>query len=54
MKTILLKKVDKIVEKGEIARFEQFPLLPQSFQKSSTADASKCGYMWERVKSVIL
>ena len=30
--------VENIVEKGEIARYRQFLLLPQCFQKTSTAD----------------
>ena len=36
--------------KEEITRNEQFLLLTQCFEKLSTADASKCVYMWERVK----
>ena len=36
--------------KGEIACFEQFLLLSQCFQKSSTAEASESVYRWERVK----
>ena len=36
--------------KREIAHYEQFLLLPQCFQKSSGADASKVVYKWERVK----
>ena len=40
MKTYLLKIVENIVSKGEIACFEQFRLLSQCFQKSSAADAS--------------
>ena len=30
--------VENTVEKGEIARYRQFLLLPQCFQKTSTAD----------------
>ena len=41
MRNVLLKRVENIVAKGEIARSEQFLLLPQCFQKSSAADASK-------------
>ena len=37
MKTFLLNRVEKIVSKGVIARFKQFLLLSQSFQKSSAA-----------------
>ena len=33
--------VENIVGKGEIARYEQFPLFPQCFQKLSVVDASK-------------
>ena len=36
-------RVENIVGKGEIARFEQFLLFPQCFQKLSVVDASK----WE-------
>ena len=45
MKTYLFNRVENIVSKGEIARFEQFLLLSQSFQKSSAAEASEsvCG-----------
>ena len=32
------KRVENIVLKGEIARYEQFLLLPQCFQKTFTAD----------------
>ena len=33
--------VENIVRKGEIARYEQFHLFPQCFQKLSVVDASK-------------
>ena len=33
--------VKNIVGKGEIARYEQFLLFPQCFQKLSVVDASK-------------
>ena len=33
--------VENIVGKGEIARYEQFLLFPQCFQKVSVVDASK-------------
>ena len=33
--------VENIVEKGEIARYEQFLLFPLFFQNPSVADASK-------------
>ena len=32
------KRVENTVERGEIARYEQFLLFPQYFQKTSTAD----------------
>ena len=32
------KRVVNTVEKGEIARYEQFLLFPQCFQKTCTAD----------------
>ena len=32
------KRVENIVGKGEIARYEQFLLFPQCFQKTCTAD----------------
>ena len=38
--------------KGEISHVEQFLLLPQLFQKSSAADASKCVWKRERVSSL--
>ena len=50
MKTYLLKRVENNVSKGEIACFEQSLLLSQSFQKSSTSEASESVYMRERVK----
>ena len=33
-----LKRVENAVGKGEIARYEQFLLFPQCFQKTCTAD----------------
>ena len=38
--------------KGEIARYEQFLLFPQFFQKACTADTIKPGIVWERVNSL--
>ena len=32
------KLIENTVEKGEIARYEQFLLFPQCFQKTCTAD----------------
>ena len=46
----LLKRVEIIVAKGEIAHYEQFILLPQWFQKWSPAEASESVYIWEWVK----
>ena len=34
----LSKRVQNTVGKGEIARYEQFPLFPQCFQKTSTTE----------------
>ena len=34
----LSKRVENTVGKGEIARYEQFLLFPQCFQKTSTTD----------------
>ena len=39
----LVKRIENIKAKGEIAHHEQFPQLPQYFQKSSAAEASICG-----------
>ena len=50
MMVTLLKKVENIVTKGEIACFEQILLLSQCFQESSDAEASEGVCMWERVK----
>ena len=36
-----IDRVENIVGKGEIARYEQFLLFPQCFQKLSVVDASK-------------
>ena len=38
--------------KGEIARYEQFLLFPQCFQKTFTADMEKLGLVWERVNAL--
>ena len=43
--------VENIVGKEEIARYEQFLLFPQCFQKLSIVDASKGVFMEGRVKS---
>ena len=41
MKMQLSDRVENIVGKGEIARYEQSLLFPQCFQKLSVVDASK-------------
>ena len=41
MGTLLSDLVENIVGKEEIARYEQFLLFPQCFQKLSVVDASK-------------
>ena len=50
------KKFSKLVEntvgKGKIARYEQFLLFPQCFQKTSTADTKKAALVWERVNGL--
>ena len=49
MKIYLLNRVENIVSKEEIACFEQFLHLSQSFQNASAAEASERIYMWERI-----
>ena len=44
-------RVENIVEKGEIARYEQFLLFPQCFRKACFPGASKGVILWEWVKS---
>ena len=41
------KRVEDTVGKGEIARYEQFPLFPQCFQKACFTGASKGVIVWE-------
>ena len=43
----LSKRVENTVEKGEIARYEQFLLFPQCFQKAYFPGASKGVIVWE-------
>ena len=43
------KRVENAMEKGEIARREQFLHFPQCFEKACTADIIKPGPVWERV-----
>ena len=38
-------RVENIVRKEEIARYEQFLLFPQCFQKLSVVDALRCVFM---------
>ena len=47
----LSKRVENTVGKGEIARYEQFLLFPQSFQKACFPGASKGIIVWERVNN---
>ena len=46
----LSKWVENTVGKGEIARYEQFLLFPQCFQKVCFQGASKGVIVWEWVK----
>ena len=52
MRIQLSDRVENIVGKGEIARYEQFLLLPQCFQKLSIVDVSKWVSMEYRVKAI--
>ena len=45
----LSKQAENTVGKGEIARYEQFLLFPQCFQKARFPGASKGVIMWEWV-----
>ena len=45
----LSKQVENTVGKGEIARYEQFLLFPQCFQKPCFPEASKGVIVWEWV-----
>ena len=47
----LSKQVENTVGKGEIARYEQFILFPQCFQKACFPGASKGGIVWEWAKT---
>ena len=44
------KRVENTVGKGEIARYEQFLLFPQCFQKACFLEASKGVIVWEWLK----
>ena len=48
----LSKQVENSVGKGEIARYEQFLLFPQCFQKACFPGASKGVVVWEWVKKI--
>ena len=50
----LSKWVENTVGKGEIARYEQFLLFPQCFQKACFSEASKGVIVLEWVKQVHL
>ena len=45
----LFKPVENIVGKGEIARYEQFLLFPQCFQKACFPGAPKGDIVWKWV-----
>ena len=45
----LSKRVENTVGKGEIARYEQFLLFPQCFQKPCSPGTSKGVIVWEWV-----
>ena len=47
----LSKQVENTEGKGEIARYEQFLLFPQCFQKACFPGASKGVIVWEWVKT---
>ena len=46
----LSEQVENTVGKGEIARYEQFLLFPQCFQKACFQEGSKGVIVWEWVK----
>ena len=48
----LSKRVENTVEKGEIARYEQFLLFPQCFQKACFPGVSKGIIVWELVQTL--
>ena len=48
----LFKPVENTVGKGEIARYKQFLLFPQCFQKACFPGASKGVILWEWVNPV--
>ena len=50
----LSKQVENTVGKGEIARYEQFLLFPQCFQKACFHGASKGVIVWDWVKKTVV
>ena len=48
----LSKQVENTVRKGEIARYEQFLLFPQCFEKACFPRVSKGVIVWEWVKQL--
>ena len=46
--TKLSKWVENTGGRGEIARWEQFRVFPQCFQKTCSTDMQKPGIVWER------
>ena len=50
----LSKRIENTVGKGEIARYEQFLLFPQCFQKACFPGVSKGVVVWEWVKDPLL
>ena len=49
---MLSKRLENTVGKGEIARYEQFLLFPQCFQKAFFPGASKGVIVWEWVNFI--
>ena len=49
----LSKRVENIVGKGEVARYEQFFLFPQCFQKTCFPGASKGVIVWEWANKIL-
>ena len=50
----LSKRIENTVGNGEIARYEQFLLFPQCFQKACFTGASKGVIVWEWVNTIII
>ena len=47
------KRIENTVGKGEIARYEQFLLIPTVFSKFLYYRHVKTGLVWERVKKAV-